>query len=1682
MKTCFQHKLKFLTVTVAVNALMMGTVQADTIGREVINVADVTYTMGDTRIRASTNEATFVIEPPRVDPTIQFYRYSPNAPNPDLVQINGSEYSPSGNVGGPFQSSGDPVNTGTLLDLSGPVPLIPADRYLSGELMFIQVDYVTANTDDSVIDTVVITVEADSGDLITLRLYESAPDSGQFWAFLPSTSQTTLPNDPLMTAGVNDGLVATFINTNSNVSGNVSVKVVADTAVINPHNTVFDAVTGDPVNGAIVRLIDLTTGQLADVSGIDGFSEFPSEYVSGETVEDASGLRYEMEDGLFTFPSIQTGQYAVEVTPPEGYLFASSLQPDQINSLTGAAYFIVDGSYGQPFEIDTLSSLRFDIPLDPASELSVTKVADRSHADVGDFINYTVTVQNLGSSSVPINLFDTLPRGFRYLEGTTLQNDLVYQDPEVSNSGTDLSFDLGVLPPNTTIELDYALRVGPGGFATGEAINSAVVLDGAGRPVSNVGRASVKLREDILRSRSTIVGRISQDSCNGEQDWARDIDIGAPVEGVRLYMETGAHAVSDQDGLFHFEGVKEGTHVVQIDEETLPSGYEPMVCEENSRYAGSANSKFVAIQGGGIWKANFYLKKTLDIDVKEDVTDAVHDQTEYKSYDTAWLEKQNSGIEWAYPLTTPSIPSANIGIKHGVGETISLELNEKPVSPLNYEGRDSNSDQSVMLSRWKGIDLQKGKNRFNVTVKDSNGQIVRQFDHDLHFATDIDRVSGVPDRSILVADGRTHPQLAIRLEDASGHAVNAGRVVKVDVVQPYQLASKDRLFRDNDLLDPLSARADVTVGADGIALVKLEPTLQTGKVSIMVTLDNGRIVPIHMYLEPEKRDWIIVGLAEGSAGYQTIKDKSITFSNSDQTISDDRVAFFAKGMIKGEWLMTVAVDTDKTSTDRDGGFLQEIDPNAYYTLYGDRSYQEYEGQSRYPVYLKLEKKSAYALFGDYDTNLTEGRLSAYNRRLSGLKAEYVGEKFQVMGFAAETNQGFALDEIPANGTTGFYYLKHDYILDHSENIVVETRDRNRPDIVLERREMRRFLDYTIDYLTGDIVFRLPVDATDVDFNPNVIVATYETTQDAERNVTFGGRAQTQLLGDKVQIGATFVQEDGSALTSGAKQNLMGVDAVANVTDNTEVRLEYAVSEDVTDPKTTTQDAILAEVIHTSENISAQAYFREEQGGFGLGQRQSNTNGVRRYGASANFKLNEFDGEHSGQRGSQTIEGQAYHVDNLETGDSRDSLEVKAKHSDGRISVAGGLRAVKDNFVERDDRQSVLAIAQASLSVPKHDVRIQLSHEQPLGDRDDVSAFPQRTALSLDKTFANKINASVRHELLDGNGVKSQNTVFGVSAAPWTGSNVTASTDYLTDESGRRLGATIGLDQQIRLDEKWSLSAGLRNRHIIDGEATEYLDVAPDAAVSPFETNQDFSSGYIGLGYRTEAMTGSARIEGRNSSEGKTWIGSAAVARELSEDLSLAGALRSTFHNPNGDLGSTEQVDARVGAAWRPRDEDTVIFDRFDYGFKKDQMGYTKTKLVNNLAANQMLANNWQVTANHGVKYVKETIAGQEFETLTNLVGMETRYDISRKIDLGLRGQATFDDNGAVSYSYGPSIGVSPVKDIWVSAGYNFKGYSDDDFEASEYSKEGVYLKLRVKFDQHTARGLLGHISPTSVDD
>src|SRR5690606_491459 len=82
------------------------------------------------------------------------------------------------------------------------------------------------------------------------------------------------------------------------------------------------------------------------------------------------------------------------------------------------------------------------------------------------------------------------------------------------------------------------------------------------------------------------------------------------VADVALYLEDGTRVVTDKSGKFSITGVAPGTHVLRLDETSLPKGLVPKPL--SNRFMGDGASQFVDMTPHGLFKANFALDKTAD--------------------------------------------------------------------------------------------------------------------------------------------------------------------------------------------------------------------------------------------------------------------------------------------------------------------------------------------------------------------------------------------------------------------------------------------------------------------------------------------------------------------------------------------------------------------------------------------------------------------------------------------------------------------------------------------------------------------------------------------------------------------------------------------------------------------------------------------------------------------------------------------------------------------------------------------------------------------------------------------------------------------------------------------------------------------------------------------------------------
>lgn len=1649
---------------------------ASTIGRELVNVASIEYQQNGDRIKTTAGPAKFTIQPRRTPSKIEFFRIAVNAPDGWDVDLNGSDYSPSGSLEGPFfeiEVSDDLFSKyakpGTAIKSKAGqvnVRLIEAKTYRSGDLVIVAVTDPGQNGDPTQIETIAAEVEVVEGDKAVVLLYESDVNSGIFFAYIPTSAEPTPVFDPQLTIKNDKKIGAVYVD-------RFDVQETSTTtALLNSSGQVIESFTGKAVSGIRVSLINSATGEPAKVFGPNGNSIYPSTVISGEAVTDSLGVTYEQGQGEFDFPLVSPGRYHFEVDADESYRFPSLIE--DFSGITIDESTITQASYGETFEITTTAPVSFTLPLDTATDLVLRKETATSIAAIGDFVPYTIKIENRGEQPTPILIRDVAPAGFR-LKTSSVKSDNGTVSV-FSKDGQTYEFRTSTLGVNESLNLSYVMEVGAG-TQTGDALNTAFLLNSRGEKISNAAESTVFIQEDLLRSRGTIVGLIREAQCDRPQPKKAPV-IG--VAGVRLYMETGAYVISDARGQFHFENLKSGTHVVQIDPLSIPAGYTAETCDGKPL----DKSQFVDLSGGTIWRADFALRKTGATLPIETAETKLSDTQEYLKYDQVWLDQQDSETSWAYPKATdtPAASSIHLGIKHKASQRIELYLNGSATASKNGSGRILASHKKTALSRYRGVDIQKGENVFLVKVLNNDGSVAETFERKIWYVSEALRAAYSPENSNLKADGQTAPTIAVKITDGSGRAVHAGRVISVDVEAPYQLQLANALERQSGVSESLAARGGVSISQGGLAKITLEPTLTTGYVSVRIKMDDDRVEIIRAYLSPQSRDWLVVGMAEGRAGSRSGKT-SDTSNPFEDVFGDGRVAVYAKGTVLKDWLLTVGIDTDRTKKfDNSDGFVQEINPNSGYLIYGDQSYQQIDAQSRYPFYARLEKDGIQALFGDFQTDLNTTELSRYSRRLSGVKFIADQDNLSINLFASETNQGFNKDELAADGTSGPYQLSAFPVLEQSETITLEIRDRLRSDEILQTRTLIRYFDYELNSRTGEIIFREPVNVTDSALNPQVIVVDYETGIDAETNLTYGGRGAIKFNQGRAEIGASVISEEGASTGPNAKSNLVGVDATYAPNENIRIKAEYAESETSGDTGKTKGRAILVEGDFQTEKTSINAYFREENTGFGLGQQNSATENIRRYGARATHQLSQVDDAETQLRRTVSVEGEAYSEENLTTGKSRQVVETLVTRKSQTLGLEAGLKYVKEDLVNAENRESMLVVSGAQKTFKEAGLAIFARHEQPVFGKNESSNFPQRTLLGADKTISDRVTLNVRHEILNGDNASGQNTAFGATVRPWTGADVRTSVDHTLNDS-RRLGATIGVDQNIAINDIWTASLGGARRAIIS--ATDQVEpIVSDVANNPIAASpvsaltgtDGYTSLYAGLARTTDIMSISGRGELRDSQAEQRYTASLAAARQIRTDLSFAGAARYQHLNQKDTGLDSNAGSLSLGLAYRPRENAPVIFDRFDFTFQKGIDGTKTQKLINNFALNADLFDKVQSSLFLGTKFTQTTIGLETYESWTHLVGGEQRYQINKTFDVGVTASALYSSGpGTVEYAFGPSVGVSPTKDIWVSAGWNITGFKDKDFEAAEYTQQGPFITMRLKFDQDSARGLMDRL-------
>ena len=528
----------------------------------------------------------------RTNGVLELFRYNQDTPE-EIINIKTTQYD-DGNGFVTITPPPLPDNSSVSV-IDQPVPLSISSEFRHGQTLFLRVTDRDQNSNINAPDTIDIDLAvSNTNDAETVRLTETGNNSGIFTGYISISLASGGSKDGILNVTINEQLAVSYTDDIDN-SDQTAISVLID-----PYGVIFDSATGELLNGFSVRLVNATTGQDAVVYGDDGVSIYDSTIISGGIASDSSGTTYDFPDGNYRFPFIAPGDYYLEISPPPYYIIPSDKENSLFTKLPNGPFVVDIGSRGETFTLIAGPPLHLDIPADPyTSPLYVRRTASKEEVAQGDFIQFRVSVENI-STAMDMNeavLTDLLPQGFAYQKGSARIDDVYTTDPESSSDGRILTFRIGTLAKTSTYNISYVAAIGAS--KSGIAESNSVGEANGGAVKSNNSLLRTKVKEAFMRDRRILMGRVI----------AHDED-GNPTEeglpGVRIYMENGTFTVTDNKGRYHFEGVTPGTHVIQLDLDTLPKTYEAIPFVKNTRFAGRAWSKFIDLQGGTLWRADFH--------------------------------------------------------------------------------------------------------------------------------------------------------------------------------------------------------------------------------------------------------------------------------------------------------------------------------------------------------------------------------------------------------------------------------------------------------------------------------------------------------------------------------------------------------------------------------------------------------------------------------------------------------------------------------------------------------------------------------------------------------------------------------------------------------------------------------------------------------------------------------------------------------------------------------------------------------------------------------------------------------------------------------------------------------------------------------------------------------------------
>ena len=1056
----------------------------------------------------------------------------------------------------------------------------------------------------------------------------------------------------------------------------------------------------------------------------------------------------------------------------------------------------------------------------------------------------------------------------------------------------------------------------------------------------------------------------------------------------------------------------------------------------------------------------------------------------------------------------------SIRVKGLLGATLRLSVNGKIVNKNRIGKIAALEKNAIVAYEFISITMQSGKNTVLLEVLDSMNNV--------HAICNIHVIVPGPLTKLETTAPQTAPgdakspvKIHVRLLDENGVLVTTRTAVtlentlghwNVTDMNPGEAGTQTFITGGNadfELVPPGTpgdARIRISAGIitqeNRIAfLPDLRPLTGIGIVEGVISMHNG--APISSILARDTFEAELTGISRSSA--------------KGTSSAEGRAAFYLKGTIKGEYLLTAAYDSDKNTQTQ---LFRDIQPDKFYPVYGDSSTKLFDAQSSGRLYLRIDKNRSYLLLGDFtSTSSSEVRqLTQVTRTLTGIQHRFEDANTRITSFASHDDIVQQVVEFPANGTSGpFIITGSGDLLANSEQVQIIVRDRNQPSVILSSTMMTRFTDYTIEALARTILFSLPIPSLDSNLNPQSIRITFAIASGGPAFLVAGIDAQTKVT-KNLQLGLVAAYDGNPANI----RRIGGMTGLAQLGNNTTLTAEVATTDSDLSGH---GQAERIELHHTDEKLHAELLMAK------VGDSFDNPSATMPAGHSEVKATSEYKLSDASRLRSQFI----YSKDELSLSEQHGALMSVQTRVSPLLTAEIGIRSGQQtnstggtfdygsvsSLGVASSTTTAMTAAPSSITDSFTSVRSRLTANLPGTRQNQVYIEaeqaiddPDRRVLALggSSQLSDKVRLYGRYEVinsLDGpytltSGQSNNIGLIGLDSTYMKDGHTYEELRLADTMDGRSMQAATGVRNTFTIGDGWKATAGV--------EHTSNLNTVsgiPGGASDAITGSTD----YLGSGIVKNRLRANLGMEVRRSDTSNSTLSNIGVAYKLDQQWSLlARSITSnTTNNNTGETisgtttipatvtGNTTQDRQQIGLAYRPVDNDRWnALARFEHKHAINNNGASGTDPVTGLATltpentstnivsthiNVQPDSETQITGRWAGKTSHYLSSGSISSSTAQLVQSRIIRNITSCWDIGIQAAMLWSNDGTRQRSLGFEAGYNIATNLWMSIGFNVMGLRDPDLTANDYTDKGIFMRLRFKFDE-----TILHLTSEPVED